>query len=77
MRPLKQFQLLEGEAAIIALDENGDLWAGALNQWLGVPEEDSEIPTIEWVPLNGPPDGEHLQKAFEPFWDTMEKQARE
>ena len=57
--------------AIWAIDENGELWFGAVE----ITDDDRRM--IEWSPVNRPKDGASFSKPQESFFDKWERKARE
>lgn len=82
MRKLKQIAIMNsfnrvGELSVtemtglLGLDENGELWHGALES-----TEDGRR-VVDWTPVNTPKDGAGFTKPQLSFFDKWEQEARE
>ena len=77
MRTLKQIiKLTDGVrythgTEILALDENGELWFGALEA------TDDARRVVNWTPVNTPKDGAGYSEPQLSFFDKWEKEAHE
>ena len=70
MRKLTQICTLDSPN-LLALDDNGELWFGTLQ------ETDDERRVISWSPVNRPKDGASFTEPQLTFFDKWEKDARE
>ena len=82
MRKLKQIIKLEermggymelpgSPAELMALDENGELWHGTLEN------TEDQRRVINWTPVNTPKDGAAYSEPQQSFFDKWEKEAHE
>jgi hypothetical protein len=69
MRGVKAIRFVDDE--IVAIDDAGDLWHAP---WELRKEFGERV--LNWRPLNGPPDGAHLQDRMRDRWERIEEEAR-